>query len=391
MTASLPEPILRELIETRRDLHMHPEIAFNEVRTAGIAAERLRSLGYEVRTGVAKTGVVGVLRGASDGPTVLVRADMDCLPVEEANDLPFRSQNPGLMHACGHDGHTSIALTVARLLADRRDRLAGCVKFVFQPAEESPGGAEPMIRDGALDDPNVDACLGLHLWNDLPVGTVGVLDGPAMAATGEFTCTIQGKGGHGAAPHDTVDPIVAASHAVVALQSIVARSVEPIQPAVVTVGSVHAGQTVNVIPHEAVLMGTIRSFDEGVHALLERRVREVFTHTAETFGAKAVWDYRPGYPVLRNDPAMAGIVRAAAAEVVGADNVPPVKPTLAGEDMAYFLRERPGCFFFVGSAATDGQEVFPHHNPRFNIDEASLPIGAQVMLRAVERYLMPDR
>lgn len=385
----LPEPILRELIETRRDLHMHPEIAFNEVRTAGIAAERLRALGLEVRTGVAKTGVVGLLRGASDGPTVLVRADMDCLPVHEENDVPYRSQNPGLMHACGHDGHTSIALTVARLLSQRRDRLAGNVKFVFQPAEESPGGAEPMIRDGALDDPNVDACLGLHLWNDLPVGTVGVVDGPAMAATGEWNCTIRGRGGHGASPHATVDPIVAAAHAITALQTIVSRNVAPIQPAVVTVGSVSAGKTVNVIPSEAVMMGTIRSFDDDVHAMLEQRTREVLTHTAEAFGATAEWRYRSGYPVLRNDSAMANLVRAAAAEVVGADNVVDAEPTLGGEDMAYFLRERPGCFFFVGSAATDGSEVFPHHNPRFNIDEASLPIGAQVMLRAVESYLAP--
>lgn len=386
MIESLPEPILQELIDTRRDLHMNPEIGFSEVRTSGIAAERLRSLGYEVRTGVAKTGVIGTLRGGQPGPTVLVRADMDCLPVEEANDIPFKSRNPGLMHACGHDGHTSIALTVARLLAERRDRLKGSVKMVFQPAEEGPGGAKPMIDEGALEDPHVDACLGLHLWNDMPVGQVGVLDGPAMAATGEWRATIIGKGGHGAAPHATVDPIVAAAHCVTAIQTIMSRNVDPLQPGIVTVGQFHAGQAFNIIPHEAQLSGTIRSFDDAVHEQLETRLRDVIQHTAAAFGATVDWQYRRGYPVLVNDPKMGDIVRAAAKTVVGEQNVVTPKATLGGEDMAYFLRERPGCFFFVGSAATAG-DVFPHHNPRFNIDEAALPIGAQVMLGAVERYL----
>jgi amidohydrolase len=386
MSTTLPEPILTELIETRRDLHMHPEVAFTEVRTAGIAAERLRALGFEVREGIAKTGVVGILRGGHPGKTILVRADMDCLPVTEANEVPYKSLNDGFMHACGHDGHTSIALAAARVLAGRRDRLHGTVKFVFQPAEEGPGGAKPMIEAGVMEDPRVDACIGLHLWNDLPSGVVGIAEGPLMAATGEWRATIVGKGGHGAAPHATIDPIVAAAHCVTALQSIVARNVDPLKAGVVTVGEFHAGQAFNIIAHEAKLSGTIRSFDDEVHALLERRLAEVLDHVSAGLGATALIDYRRGYPVLRNDAAMCDVVRSAAAEVVGEENVVRATPTLGGEDMAYFLREAPGCFFFVGSASPD-EHVYPHHNPRFNIDEAALPVGVQVMVRAVEKYL----
>jgi amidohydrolase len=365
---------------------MHPEVAFTEVRTAEIAAARLRALGFEVQEGIAETGVVGILRGDHPGRTILVRADMDCLPVTEANEVPYKSLNDGFMHACGHDGHTSIALAAARVLAGRRDRLHGTVKFVFQPAEEGPGGAKPMIEAGVMDGPRVDACLGLHLWNDLPSGVVGIAEGPLMAATGEWRATIVGKGGHGAAPHATIDPIVAAAHCVTALQSIVARNVDPLKAGVVTVGEFHAGQAFNIIPHEARLSGTIRSFDDEVHALLERRLVEVLDHISAGLGATALIDYRRGYPVLRNDAAMCEVVRAAATEVVGEENVVRATPTLGGEDMAYFLREAPGCFFFVGSAAPDS-DVFPHHNPRFDIDEAALPIGVQVIVKAVERYL----
>lgn len=389
MKTTLPEPILTELIETRRDLHMHPEIAFNEVRTAGIAAERLRALGYDVREGVAKTGVVATLNGAHPGPTILVRADMDCLPVTEENDVPYKSRNPGLMHACGHDGHTSIALAAARLLADKRKSLHGNVKFAFQPAEESPGGAEPMIAEGAMENPRVDACIGLHLWNDLPAGVVGVLEGPLMAAADQWRARIIGKGGHGAAPHATVDPIVAAAHAVTALQSIVARNVDPLKSGVVTVGTFHSGQAFNIIAHEATLSGTTRTFDEDVQDLLERRVREVLEHTAAAFGARAEVEYERGYPVLVNDAGMCDLVRAAAKEVVGEENVINATPTLGGEDMAYFLREAPGCFFFVGSATPD-EDVYPHHNPRFNIDESALPVGVQVIVRAVVKYLSAE-
>jgi amidohydrolase len=260
------------------------------------------------------------------------------------------------------------------------------VKFVFQPAEEGPGGAKPMIEAGVMEDPRVDACIGLHLWNDLPSGVVGIAEGPLMAATGEWRATIVGKGGHGAAPHATIDPIVAAAHCVTALQSIVARNVDPLKAGVVTVGEFHAGQAFNIIAHEAKLSGTIRSFDDEVHALLERRLAEVLDHVSAGLGATALIDYRRGYPVLRNDAAMCDVVRSAATGVVGEENVVRATPTLGGEDMAYFLREAPGCFFFEGSASPD-EHVYPHHNPRFNIDEAALPVGVQVMVRAVEKYL----
>lgn len=387
MTDSLPIPIHEELINTRRDLHAHPELGFQEIRTSGVVASRLEKYGFEVRTGIAKTGVTGLLRGGHPGPVLAIRADMDCLPIQEENDIPYRSRTAGLMHACGHDGHTAIALAVARVLASRREDLHGSVKFIFQPAEETLGGAAPMVAEGVLDNPHVDAIVGLHLWNSMPVGQIGVLNGPIMAATGNFRVTIKGKGGHGAAPQTTVDPIVAACHCITSVQSVVARNVDPLQPAVVTVGSFQAGSAVNIIPDEATFMGTIRSFNNDVHALLESRTREVVQQVAAAFGCTVEWDYKPGYPVTVNHPDIAEIVRNAARDVVGPEQTVEAEATLGGEDFAFFLRERPGCFFFVGSANSEKGLDYPHHNPRFNIDEAALPIGALVMLKTAERYL----
>lgn len=385
MPAELPEAIIQEVIDTRRDFHAHPEIGFHEVRTSGIVADRLRALDIEVKTGVAKTGVVGLLRGGQPGPTVLLRADMDCLPITEANEVDYKSQNPGFMHACGHDAHTAMLLGVARVLAAKRATLRGSVKFIFQPAEEDPGGAELMIAEGVLEDPHVDACFGLHVWNDFPCGQVGVLDGPCMANTGVWTARIIGKGGHGAAPESTVDPIVAGAHCVTALQSVVSRNVDPLEPAVVTVGMFHAGQAMNIIPTEAVLTGTFRSFNDESHALLEKRIEEVVRGTAGALGATVDWDYHRGYPATINNPEMCDLVRAAAADVVGVENVLRPNPTMGGEDMAYFLRERPGCFFWLGSAPAE--DSFPGHNPRFNIDENCLALGVRIMVGVVEPYL----
>ncbi|HEY3413579.1 MAG TPA: M20 family metallopeptidase [Armatimonadota bacterium] len=378
---------LSELIDTRRDLHAHPEIGFNEVRTSGIVADRLRALGIDVKTGVAKTGVVGLLRGASPGSTVMLRADMDCLPIMEANDVPYRSQNPGLMHACGHDAHTAILLSTARVLAERRETLKGSVKFIFQPAEEHPGGARPMIEEGVLEEPHVDACFGLHVENDLPCGQVGVVDGPCMANTGVWEANIVGKGGHGAAPESTVDPIVAAAHCVTALQSVVARNVDPLDSAVVTVGMFHAGQAMNIIPANAVLTGTIRSYREEVHTLLERRVEEIVRGVAGSLGATVEWSYTRGYPATVNDPAMCDLVRSVAGDIVGSGNVLKPNPTMGGEDMAYYLRERPGCFFWLGSRAADKDASYPGHNPRFNIVEDCMPIGVNILVGVVDKYL----
>jgi amidohydrolase len=312
---------------------------------------------------------------------------MDCLPVEEENDVPYRSQNPGFMHACGHDAHTSILLAVARLLAARRLEIPGTIKFAFQPAEESHGGGRHMVEEGVLENPHVDACFALHVWNTIPVGRIGIVEGPAMAGTGLFDVRMIGKGGHGAAPHLTVDPIVAASQAVLGVQTIISRNRDPLTPAVITIGRFHGGTAPNVIPDEVELCGTIRSFDDAVHEFLAERVRQVFEGAAAGAGCTVAWDYHRGYPVVINDPVMCGLVRDAAADVVGAVNVVTEKPSLGGEDFAYYARERPSCIFFVGSANAERGLSHPHHNPKFDIDEDAMRIGALAMVRVVEKYL----
>ena len=382
------QALAEETVALRRELHMHPELGFQEVNTSRIVAERLRALGLEVQTGIAGTGVVGLLRGTRPGRPVLLRADMDALPIEEENDVPYRSQVPGTMHACGHDGHTSGLLTVARLLSARRDDLAGTVKFCFQPCEESPpGGAKPMIEAGVLENPPVDAVFGLHLWQNLPIGTIGVIAGPAMANSDRFTIKVQGRGGHAAQPHQTVDAVAVASQIVVALQTVVARNVSPLKAAVVTVGSFQAGTTFNVIADTAELKGTIRTFDPELRESVPARVEAVARGVAEALGATITWEFLRGYPATVNDPVMAELVRAAAGEVVAADKVVQPEPTMGGEDFAYFLLERPGCFWFVGSRNEERGLTYGHHHPRFDIDEAALPIAIESMTAVALRYL----
>jgi amidohydrolase len=290
-TPSLDTPWQDDIVALRRDFHAHPELGYEEVRTSGVVAERLRALGLEVQTGVGVTGVVAILRGAKPGPTVLVRADMDALPVEEKNDWSWRSRTQGKMHACGHDCHMATALTVARLLAEKKDDLAGTVKFMFQPAEEGMGGAGRMIEDGLLNDPKPDFALALHVWSDLEVGKIAVKAGPVMACADQFKAKIIGKGGHGAIPQQTVDPIVVAAQVILALQTTVSRNINPLQPAVVTVGRVWAGNAFNVIPNEAEIEGTVRSFDPVVRATLERRCREIIEELPRAFGATGEWEY----------------------------------------------------------------------------------------------------
>lgn len=372
----------------RRELHMHPELGFHEFNTSRIVAARLRALGLEVQTGIAGTGVIGLLRGARPGRCVLLRADMDALPIEEENDVPYRSRVAGVMHACGHDGHTAGLLMVARLLAERRDQLAGIVKFCFQPCEESPpGGAKPMIEAGVLEEPHVDACFGLHLWQSLPVGTIGVVPGPAMANSDRFRIVVRGRGGHAAQPHLTVDSVAVASQIVVALQSVVARNVSPLKPAVVTVGSLHAGTTFNVIADTAELKGTLRSFDPETRRLLPARVEAVARAVAEAMEATVDWEFLEGYPACVNDPAMATLVKTVAADLIGPEHVVEPEPTMGGEDFAYFLQQRPGCFWFVGSRNEARGLTFGHHHPRFDIDEAALPIAIESLTAVALRYL----
>lgn len=375
------------IVAMRRDFHRHPELGFEEHRTAGIVAEKLREAGLEVTTGVANTGVVGLLRGVRPGKTLLVRADMDALPLPEENVVEYRSTAPLAMHACGHDGHVAMALGAARALATLRDRLAGNVKFVFQPAEEGPGGAEPMIREGVLRDPPVDAAIGIHLWNELDVGKIGIGTGPMLAATDDFEITIEGVGGHGAYPHTAVDPVVIASHVVVALQSIVSRNVSPLHPAVVTVGTIQSGYRFNIIPRSAVLTGTLRSYREDVRKLIAERTREVAEGVAASFRARAHFHLNPGYHATINDAAMSAFAAEQASLICGARNVVSPEPSMGAEDMSYFLREVPGTFVFLGSRNPDRKLDAPHHSSLFDFDEAALGAGADLFVRAALAYL----
>jgi amidohydrolase len=379
-----------EMIARRRDLHRHPELAFDEVRTAGIVAQTLTDLGVEVRTGVGGTGVVGLLEGAGDGPTVLVRADMDALPIEEETGADYASTAPGVMHACGHDAHTSIGLAVARMLADRRDTLAGRVMFVFQPAEEIGKGAEAMVADGVLDDPRPDVSLGLHLWNTLPVGTVAVTPGPCMSAADDWACTVRGRGGHGASPHETRDPVVAAAQIITALQTVASRNVSPLDQAVVTVASLHAGDAFNIIPAAVRLKGTIRTYQEQTRELVHRRVHEICEGVAAAMGCEAEIAISTMTDPVANDPALCDRVAGIAARLVGADNVRHDIRTMGSEDMAFLMDGIPGCYFFIGSANAGCGLDAPHHSPHFDVDEDALRIGAALMASVVASFVLPE-
>jgi amidohydrolase len=378
-----------EVVADRRYLHQHPEIAFEEENTARFVAEKLRALGLEVTTGIAKTGVLGLLRGGQPGKTVLLRADMDALPLEELNDVPYRSRTPGVMHACGHDAHTAMLLGVARLLTERRDAIKGTVKFIFQPAEEAGGGAKPMIDEGVMENPRVDAAFGVHIGQDLPLGTIGVRTGPMNAASDGFVATIRGKGAHAARPHLAVDPVVIAAQCILALQTLVSREVNPLRQAVITVGAVHAGTVANIIPEEAVMRATVRTFDDEIRQHLAERIPALLRGIATALRGEADVQYRFGYPVLVNDAAMTDLVREVARGIVGPERLIEREPGMGGEDMAYFLQRAPGCFFRIGSRNPERGLVYGHHHPRFDVDEAALPVGIDMFVRLVERYLAP--
>ncbi len=386
MTAQLPPVDRDQLVATRRDLHEHPELGFEERRTGALVAERLQRLGYTVRTGVGKTGVVGLRDGASGGKTrcVLIRADMDALPIDEANDVPYRSQYAGKMHACGHDGHVAIGLEVARRL--HAAFLPGSVKLAFQPAEETSYGAEAMIRDGVLDAPKVDAAFGIHLWNDIPAGTIALMPGPVMASVDEFEIAILGRGGHAAAPHQAIDPVLIAAHLVTGLQSLVSRRRNPFEEGVVSVTELHAGHAFNVIPGRADLRGTVRTFGGKFYDEAPQLVEETARGIARAFGADAEVRYRRLSKPLVNEEKMTSLMKGVAQDIVGRERVIDGVRTMGGEDMSFFLTKVPGAFAFVGSAAVD-KKASPHHSPTFDIDEESLVIGAELVTRTVVRYL----
>ncbi len=372
-----------QMTQDRRDFHMYPELGFEETRTAARIAKALRAAGIdEIQTGVAKTGVVALIRGRIPGKTILLRADIDALPVAERNDVPYRSRNPGVMHACGHDAHAAMLLAVARILHARRADFDGVVKLVFQPAEEGPGGALPMIHEGVLENPHVDAALALHVWNLLPVGQIGLKAGPIMANTDEFSLTIRGRGGHGAMPHLSVDAVTAAAQVVSALQSVVSRQVSPMDSAVLTIGTIHGGERHNVIAHEVTMTGTVRSFSPEVGMALPGMIERIVRGVTSAMSAEYELEYHRVYPATLNDPLATEVVRHAAAKVVGLENVIDAEASMGGEDMAFFLQKVPGCFFFLGSANPAKGLTNPHHHPAFDLDEEALPIGVQVLVQA---------
>jgi len=386
-TRNLTEADVQEMIVTRRDLHAHPETAFEEVRTSALVAERLRALGLAPRTGVGRTGVLATVKGGRLGRTVLLRADMDALPIEEANEVPYRSQVPGKMHACGHDCHTSILLGISKRLVSEAADLAGQVRLCFQPAEEQGGGALAMIADGALRDPKPDAAFGLHVWQDLDLGKVGVTEGPWMAAVDEFTVTVRGKGGHAAQPELAIDPVLCLAHIVTALQSIASREINPLKEVVVSVTRLEAGTAFNIIPETAWMNGTCRTFDDAAWAELPARFERVVRGVAEAFRCTAEIHFeRYNRPTI-NDPAMCRFAREAAIEVVGRENVLDDVRTMGGEDFSAILAEVPGCFIAIGSRNVARGLVGAHHHPRFDVDEACLEIGHEVLLRTAKKFL----
>jgi amidohydrolase len=376
-------------IARRRDLHSHPELAFTEVRTAGIVASELTRLGLEVQTGVGQTGVVGMLEGDADGPTVLVRADMDALPILEENEVDYVSQTPGVMHACGHDGHTTVLLAVAEMLSARRDQITGRVKFVFQPAEEVGRGAQAMIDDGVLSDPAPEVALGLHLWNEMPLGVVALVDGPMMASAGDFQIKVTGRGGHGGIPDDARDPIVAASQIVLALQTIVSRNLKPTDAGVVSVTTFKAGDSFNVIPPAALLRGTIRAFETRVMALLTERIRAIAEGIAASMGCSAdVYVEQLTLPVA-NAPDVNARLRPVFQQIAPDVQLIGDFRMMVAEDMSYFLDRLPGTFFLVGSANPQRHLDYPHHHPRFDFDEAAIPLAVELLAAAVASYVLP--
>ena len=371
-----------DIIALRRDIHRHPELAWNERRTADQIASFLKGSRLEVRVGFGGTGVVAEAKGDLSR-TLLLRVDMDALPIQEDSRSPHASEVPGVMHACGHDGHVAMGAAAARLMAGRRAPVN--VRVLFQPAEEGEGGAQAMVAAGAMD--GVAMAVGVHLWNELPVGTLGVKAGPLMAAVDRLRIVVRGRGGHGGKPHRSADPVVAAAHVITALQTIVSREVPPTLAAVVTLGSIHGGQAFNVIPDEVILLGTIRTFDGALRRSMPERVTRIASGIAGALGCSAEVEVRPGNPPVVNDAAVADLARRAAARVVGEEKVVEPEPTMGGEDMAVYFERAPGCFVFVGSANPERGLDQPHHSPRFDFDEDALLVGTQFLLEVVQEAL----
>ena len=376
------------IVADRRTIHSHPEMGYQEEQTTTLVQARLRELGIPFRSGLAKTGVVAQIKGdLGEGPCVLLRADMDALPIDERSGVAFASEVPGVMHACGHDAHTAMLLGAAQLLLDRRASFAGSVKLMFQPAEEGGAGAARMIEDGALSDPPVDAAFMLHVWPDLEAGQVSYGAGPQLAGADSFTITIEGRGGHAAYPHETIDPVVVGAQIVSAVQTLVAREVDPTVPAVVTLGSFNAGNRHNVIADRGVLTGTIRAFDDKLFGHLEQRLREVVTGVASALRATASIEFEMRYPTSVCDPAMADHLGASVRSLLGPDAVLPSKPEMGAEDFAFVLQKVPGAMLWLGVKNPAWPKPKPVHTATFDLDESALPIGSSAMAAVALDYL----
>jgi amidohydrolase len=373
----------RDTIAIRRHLHQYPELSFQEHQSSAFVSDKLRCFGFEVSTGIGQTGVVGLLRGGSEKPCIMLRFDMDALPVEEANEFDYCSKDNGKMHACGHDAHMAIGLGVARLLAENRDRLKATIKLIFQPAEEVGLGALAMIEAGVLDNPKPDYVVGLHVWNEKPLGWVGATSGPVMAGSDMFRILVKGKGGHGAAPQQAIDPIVAASQLVNSLQSIVSRNINPLDHVVISVGSIHGGTASNIIPSEVELTGTIRFFQIETQSLIHRRLQEIAEWTSSAFNCQCEVEIIESTGPVVNDP-MVTKLAVDSLQALGQDlQVDTDYRTLISEDMAFFLERIPGVFLFIGSGAKAADQRYPHHHPRFDIQEDCMVTAVAAVLELV--------
>ncbi len=398
------DEFLDQIIEMRHQIHQYPELGNREFQTAEMIADHLRALGFdEVTMNVAHTGVVGILRGGLPGDVVAVRADMDALPVTEDTPYPFKStvrteyggQEVGVMHACGHDVHTAVQLGVASVLASMRDQIPGTVKFIFQPAEEGPppgeeGGADLMVREGVMENPRPSAVFGLHTFSEMEVGTLGYTSGPALAAVDHFKIRIIGQQAHGAQPHTGIDPVVMASQAVMALQTIRSRNLSPLEPSVVTVGILRGGTRFNIIPNEVLMEGTVRTYNPDVRDAVERRMGEILAGVTQAGGGSFELDYDRGTPATINNVALTEQMAPTLAKIVGNDNVLVIEPTMGGEDFAYFANEVPGFFYRLGSVKP-GTVSGGHHTPTFAADDASIPIGMRAMSNLLLDYLKSRR
>jgi amidohydrolase len=376
-----------ETIALRRDFHRHPELGFQEVRTAGIVAERLQALGYTVRTGLGKTGVTGFLSCGKPGKTVLLRADIDALPITEEADVPWKSESPGVMHACGHDAHTAIALTAAAILAKEAPALSGNLLFVFQPAEELLIGAEAILKDGALEGLTADAAFAVHIMNRWPAGTIAICDGPAMTSADKLTLTVTGRGGHGANPHLAIDPVVAAAQLITAIQTLVSRETPPLKAAVLSITTLKAGSAFNIIPDAVEMTGTFRCFDADLRERLLASLGRAADGVAAAFRCTAAVTSQFLTAAVINDATMTRIVREVAGGIVGADHVVTPDPLTGSDDVAYFWQRVPGCYAFVGSTKPAWSPAPAHHNAKFDIDESALPIGVEFLVRVARRVL----